>query len=345
MRFLPNRPGSFHFLGPIRCAARRVVVAAVFAGGIFAWVDPAAAQFPGTQPPPAPAKRPSPPQAPATRPAAPTREPPIQPLPNKDGSFKFAVLGDFGTGKPIQYELARRMAEVHQRFKYQTVVLVGDNLYGAERPQDFQNKFERPYKPLLDAGVKFYASLGNHDAREQRFYKPFNMDGKLYYSFSPTPSIRFFALESTYLEPEQVRWLEKELAASRNAWKIVFFHHPLYSSGGRHGSDLRLRRVLEPLFLKYGVSVVLTGHDHFYERVKPQKGIPYFVVGSGGQLRKGDIDQTTGITAKGFDTDLAFMVAEIIGDEMHFYVVSRVGQPIDGGVIRRRGIGLAAGKG
>src|SRR5918996_1638669 len=125
-------------------------------------------------------------------------------LPNKDGSFKFAVLGDFGTGDDTQYELARRMAEVHGRFKYQTVVLVGDNLYGSERPQDFRKKFEIPYKPLLDSGGKFYASLGNHDSREQRYYKLFNMDGKLYYSFTPKPDIRFFALESTYPVPEQI---------------------------------------------------------------------------------------------------------------------------------------------
>ena len=114
------------------------------------------------------------------------------------------------------------------------------------------------------------------------------------------------------------------------------FHHPLYSSGDRHGSDLRLREVLEPLFLKYNVSVVMTGHDHFYERVKPQKGIVYFVVGSGGQLRAGNIDASTGLTARGFDTDLAFMAAEIDGDTMNFSVVSRRGQIVDSGVIVRR---------
>lgn len=258
------------------------------------------------------------------------------PLPNTPGSFKFGVLGDFGTGARSQYELAARMAGLHQRFKYQTVVLTGDNLYGSEGPQDFRKKFELPYKPLLDAGVKFYASLGNHDAREQRFYRLFNMDGRLYYTFSPELGIRFFALESTYPEPEQIRWLEKELAASNSAWKIVFFHHPLYSSGDRHGSDLRLREVLEPLFLRYNVSVVLNGHDHFYERVKPQKGIAYFVVGSGGQLRKGDLDRTTGLTMKGFDTDLAFMAAEIVGDTMHFQVISRLGQTVDAGALARR---------
>ncbi len=257
-------------------------------------------------------------------------------LPNKAGSFKFAVLGDFGTGSRMQYELADQMAKLHSTFKYEIVTLVGDNLYGGERPQDFVRKFERPYKPLLDAGVKFYASLGNHDAREQRYYKLFNMDGKLYYSFSPHADVRFFMLESTYPEPEQIKWLEEELKASSSKWKIPVFHHPLYSSGDRHGSDLRLREVLEPLFLKYNVSVVLTGHDHFYERVKPQKGIVYFVVGSGGQLRAGNIDSSTGLTARGFDTDLAFMAAEIDGDSMNFSVVSRRGQIVDSGVIARR---------
>jgi predicted MPP superfamily phosphohydrolase len=258
------------------------------------------------------------------------------PLPNKDGSLKFSVLGDFGTAEHAQYELAEQMNKLHGRFKYEFVVLVGDNLYGAERPQDFKMKFELPYKALLDAGVKFYAALGNHDAREQRYYKLFNMDGKLYYTFKPKPDVRFFALESTYPEPEQIEWLEKELKASSSDWKIVFFHHPLYSSGDRHGSDIRLREVLEPLFLKYNVSVVLNGHDHFYERLKPQKGITYFVVGSGGKLREGNIDRGTGLTAKGFDTDQAFMAVEITGQEMYFNTISRVGQIVDSGVLTCR---------
>lgn len=260
----------------------------------------------------------------------------LVPLPNRDGSFKFGVLGDFGTGSREQYELAAQMVMLHERFSYASVVLVGDNLYGSERPQDFTEKFERPYQPLLDAGVKFYASLGNHDAREQRFYKLFNMGGDLYYAFTPSPGVRFFMLESTYPVPEQIAWLEKELDASDAPWKIVVFHHPLYSSGGRHGSDLLLREVLEPLFVKYNVSVVLNGHDHFYERVKPQKGIAYFVVGSGGRLAKGDIDRSSGMTAKGFDTDQVFMAAEIAGDEMYFNAISRAGQIVDSGVVARR---------
>jgi len=259
-------------------------------------------------------------------------------LPNRKGSLKFAVLGDFGTGAPSQYQLAEQMAKLHARFEFQIVVMVGDNLYGSERPQDFRKKFEVPYKPLLDAGVKFYGALGNHDAREQRYYKLFNMNGKLYYTFDPKPDVRFFFLESTYPVPEQIEWVEKELKASSQDWKIMVFHHPLYSSGDRHGSDFRLREVLEPLFLKYNVSVVLNGHDHFYERVKPQKGIQYFVVGSGGQLRAGNIDRQSGITAKGFDTDLAFLAAEIIADKMYFNAMSRTGETVDSGVLTRRKI-------
>jgi hypothetical protein len=258
-------------------------------------------------------------------------------VPNRADSVKFAVFGDFGTGSREQYDLAAVMKRVHDQYPFDMVILVGDNLYGSERPQDFKKKFEDPYKPLLDAGVKFYASLGNHDAREQRYYKLFNMDGKLYYSFKPSnQSVRFFALESTYLDPEQVAWFEKELQSSNSDWKIPYFHHPPYSSGDRHGSDTRLREVLEPLFLKYNVSVVFTGHDHFYERVKPQKGIVYFVVGSGGQLRRGNIDKGSGLTAGGNDQDQAFMICEINGDQMWFDAISRGAKVFDSGVITRR---------
>lgn len=262
--------------------------------------------------------------------------PPI-PLPNRDGSLKFAVLGDFGNGSRQQYELGEQMAAVRARFPLEIMLTVGDNLYGSQRPRDFVRKFEAPYKALLDAKVKFYASLGNHDSRQQINYAPFNMDGKTYYTFkAPEQDVRFFALDSGYLEPAQVAWLEKELAGANEAWKIAYFHHPLFSSGGRHGSDLARRRVLEPLFIKHGVSVVLTGHDHVYERVKPQGGIVYFVVGSSGQLRRGNLNRRSGITAAGNDTEQVFLAAEIIGDEMHFNAIGRSGRVVDSGVIERR---------
>jgi hypothetical protein len=258
-------------------------------------------------------------------------------LPNRPDALKFLVFGDFGTGSRAQYELADQMAALYMRFPFQMVALVGDNLYGSQGPADFRRKFEVPYKPLLDAGVKFYASLGNHDSRDQRYYKLFNMDGQLYYSFkAPKQDVRFIALETTYLEPAQVAWLEDTLKSAREAWKIVYFHHPLYSSGNRHGSDMPLRAALEPLFVKYGVSVVFAGHDHLYERMKPQRGIQHFVVGSGGQLRRGDGRSAEAFSARVVDDDRVFLAAEIYENEMVFNAISRAGQVVDSGVIARR---------
>jgi len=209
-------------------------------------------------------------------------------LPNKPGSVKFAVIGDTGTGDRNQLAIANELASWRTRYPFEFTVMMGDNLYGGEKPSDFEKKFTIPYKPLLDAGVKFYAALGNHDdAALQRNYKPFNMNGERFYSFRPQNGVRFFALDSNYVDKAQLQWLDKELAASGSGWKIMFFHHPLYSSGETHGSAEQQRGLLEPLFLKHGVNVVLSGHEHFYERIKPQKGIAYFIIGSSANSGKG----------------------------------------------------------
>ena len=114
-------------------------------------------------------------------------------------------------------------------------------------------------------------------------------------------------------------------------------HHPPYSSGGKHGSDKQLREVVEPIFVKYGVNVVLTGHDHFYERVKPQKGIYYFVSGAGGKLRSGDLKDNSPITEKGYDRDLSFMMFEVVDKQMYFQAISRTGETVDSGVMMTQG--------
>ena len=205
------------------------------------------------------------------------------PLPNKSNTLKFGAIGDNGDGDREQYEIGKQMAAWHARFPFELVVMLGDNIYGSDRPQDYDTKFAVPYKALLDKNVKFYASLGNHDSREQRFYKLFNMDDKLYYSFkAPKEDVRFFALESTYMDQDQLKWVEDELKKSNERWKIAFFHHPLYSSARTHGSQLKLRAVLEPLFIQYNVSLVLNGHDQAYERIKPQNVIQFFLEGSSG---------------------------------------------------------------
>jgi len=254
-------------------------------------------------------------------------------LPQAKGSVRFAVIGDSGSGERLQYETADRLRLAHQQFPFEFALMLGDNIYGSKTPRDFAKKFELPYKPLLDNKVAFYASLGNHDVPEEQSYKLFNMGGQRYYSFK-RGNVRFFALDSNYMDPDQLAWLTAQLQNSTDDWKIAFFHHPLYSSARAHGSSLELRGILEPLFEKYGVQVVFSGHDHVYERMTPQKGIAYFTEGSSGQLRPGDI-RGAAFTAKSFDTDCTFILMEIAQNDLYFETISRTGETVDSGKITR----------
>jgi predicted phosphodiesterase len=253
-------------------------------------------------------------------------------LPNKENSVRFVVIGDTGTGTHQQLELAQVMLRYRQAFPFEFVLMMGDNMYGSEKAVDYKQKFENIYRPLLDQKVKFYAALGNHDDSNQRFYGYFNMEGQEYYHFKKG-NVSFYSLNSNYMDKKQVDWLNEKLATDTTAWKIAFFHHPPYSSGGAHGSDTKLREIVEPIFLKYGVNVVFTGHEHFYERIKPQKGIYYFISGSGGKLRQGDVKEGSSLTEKAYDRDMSFMLIEIDDKQMHFQVISRKGETVDGGVI------------
>ena len=157
-------------------------------------------------------------------------------LPLKEGSVRFAIIGDTGTGTDKQYQVAETMKKFHEIFPFTFVVMLGDNMYGGEKPKDYEKKFANVYEKLLTGKVKFYAALGNHDEATQVNYEPFNMNGKEFYRFTKG-NVAFYALNSTYMDKRQVEWLESELAKDTSEWKICFFHHPPYSSGGKHGSD------------------------------------------------------------------------------------------------------------
>ena len=255
-------------------------------------------------------------------------------IPLQPNSVRFAVIGDSGTGEREQYDLAQRMETYRQATKFDFVIMLGDNIYGSHSPQDFAKKFEQPYKPLLDAGVKFYASLGNHDdPNDERLYKPFNMGGERYYTFRKG-DVDFFALDSNYMDPAQLTWLDQKLKGSQRPWKICFFHHPLYNDGRHHGADVDLRSQIAPLFQQNQVNVVFSGHEHVYERMKPENNIYYFVLGNSGKLMTNDF-RGNGERVKSFDNDLCFMLVEITNDKLYFQVIARNGQTIDSGEVPR----------
>lgn len=237
------------------------------------------------------------------------------------------MIGDSGTGDRAQFKVGELMAQYHGKYPFEFVLMLGDNIYGSKSASGFRAKFEEPYRKLLDANVKFYASLGNHDHSDEIYYKPFNMNGKRFYNFR-VGNTEFFALDSTYMDPVQLDWIAQQLSASSAAWKICFFHHPLYTHARFHGEDVDLRSQLEPLFKTHGVNVVLTGHQHVYERLKPQSGINYIVLGNSGQLRPHNLNPSPE-TAKGFDTDQAFMLVEIAEKSFHIQTISRLDETVD----------------
>ena len=267
-------------------------------------------------------------------------------LPLKDGSVRFAVIGDSGRGDQAQQEVANQMVAWRAKFPFDFVVMLGDNLYPPRQPDDFQKKFDEPYKALLDAGVSFYAAIGNHDPDIELNYPKFNMDGHRYYTFRKNErrlqglagaGVRFFVLDSRALDPTQLAWLQDELRKSATDWKICYFHHPIYTSG-RYATGARvLRLALEPILLEGDVDVVLSGHEHFYERLHPQHGVAYFISGGAGSLRKGDITRDSPLLARGFDTDFHFMLMEVSGDTLYFQAISRAGETVDAGSITRTG--------
>ncbi|MDP2391329.1 MAG: metallophosphoesterase, partial [Acidobacteriota bacterium] len=264
-------------------------------------------------------------------------------LPNQERSIKFAIIGDSGRGSVEQHEVAAQMLAYRQRFDYRFVLMAGDNIYeGPATPDDYRLKFEEPYRLLLDAGVQFYAVLGNHDDPQQIHYRPFNMNGHRYYSFTPpvdlitrlATRVRFFALDSTGLDGTQMRWLERELAESKAEWKVALLHYPLYTSGRYTLAGRAQRFALESAFTAGGVDVVFSGHEHIYQRSHLQKGILYFVTGGAGSLRAGDATPSANI-ARSYDADYHFMLAEITDEGFFFQAINRQGKTVDAGSLKQ----------
>ena len=202
-----------------------------------------------------------------------------------------------------------------RQLPFDFVAMNGDNIYGGNADKDYANKSETRYKSLLDGGVKFYAVARQSRQPNERFYKPFNMNGELYYTFKPSDGVRFFALDSNYMDrASSSAWSTRSLRSADRTGRWCFFHHPFIRRGAARIDACRLdtARAASSSSTR-GCRVV--GHDHFYERIKPQiKGIAYFIAGSSAKPREGKHQWLTS-RVTGLDTGYMFMVIEIVGDE------------------------------
>lgn len=263
----------------------------------------------------------------------------VQGLQSVKNQVRFSVVGDWGTGDSDQAGIAKQMFATHQRTPFDFSIAAGDNIYPNGSGRYFSKHFEQPFSALLKERINFHAVLGNHDVQEGRQdqcqYPLFNMSGRNYYLLQKGDGLLdLFMLDSTDCDNAQLGWVEQQLKASTARWKIAVMHHPLYSSGKKHGSDLGLRRKLEPLFVRYGIQAVFSGHDHIYERTAPQQGIQYFVTGAGGKTRRGDINLNSPFRAVSYDEDNHFMLIDAAQDRLRFQAISETGNVIDQGVIQ-----------
>jgi 3',5'-cyclic AMP phosphodiesterase CpdA len=258
--------------------------------------------------------------------------------PPKEMKLRFAVIGDTGTGDEPQLAVARQMVAEYERERYELVLMLGDNIYGGGFNK-IAKVFEIPYAKLLDSGVKFYAALGNHDqvsADQQITYSKFNMGKRRWYSFKPEGDlVEFFALDSTPLLSgrllEQMEWLDKELAQSKAKWKIAFFHHPPYSPGRRHGDNpIMLSRVV-PVLKRHKVRVVLTGHEHFFAKLRPQDGIDYIISGSGGKIHRGGLRTDHPNLEAGNDQLHHFLIVTLTEESFAYAAIAGTGEVIHHG--------------
>ena len=282
-----------------------------------------------------------------------------------EDAVRFAVIGDSGTGEAPQHAVARRMEQVHEDGGFDFVLMLGDNIYEDGESEDFDSKFKDVYKKLMDRGVRFHASLGNHDRRtnngrdqvlddafgyvgrkdEYQLVKGHRGDGG--------SLVRFIALNSAAwidglksesqgqdLQTRRGRfdgWLE---TSGLYDWNILYMHHPPYSYVRQflfiklgHGSATRLRRELEPK-IKGRVDVVFTGHDHFYQKIRPQEGVHYFVSGAAAKLRPG-------VNKNHRNVEFAvkrrhFMYVELTASEFRYEAIDPSGEVLHSGVIRKQ---------
>lgn len=274
----------------------------------------------------------------------------------QDKPFAFVAVGDTGCGCSAQDRVARRMIEWRGEHPFSTVIMLGDNIYGGVLGARggnralFSERFDKQYQSLVQEGVRFFATLGNHDMETRKGAdmvadkKRFNIQGpEGYYSFysdakaDGKPLVQFISLNSVQLikrdedDRTQITWLSKALTEGSAVWKVVFFHHPLYApSGEGHEPEVELRRDLEDVFVAAGVQLVLTGHNHYYARMKTQRGITHFISGGGGRsLKTPIVNQYTERLAEIYH----FMYFEVYPDKMTFQVVPDEGKFSDSGML------------
>ena len=268
--------------------------------------------------------------------ASPTGEPTPTPPPTP---LVFAVIGDFGQAGEPEADVAAQVKSWQPEF----IITTGDNNYpsGSARTIDenigqYYHEFISPYTGTYGAGAdtnRFFPTLGNHDWKApnvEPHLAYFELPGnERYYDFIWGP-VHFFAIDSDSREPDgvgqssvQAQWLRQKLAESTAPWKVVYFHHPPYSSAEHGDIDW-----MQWPFAEWGADVVLSGHDHVYERLN-LGGLTYLIVGASGNPNLYAFKEPRRGSQVRYNDDYGALRAEATPTELTFTFITRTGEVID----------------
>lgn len=257
-----------------------------------------------------------------------------------DAPVNLVVLGDMQTKSHKVARVVNQVENVHVKSPIQGILTTGDNITPKHNfSRDVMEQIVYPLHSLINLGIPLYATLGNHDVRyaeEEISYPLFNMRGRRFYSTSfGKDVVEVFFIDSNTMrnDEEQLRWLDRELGASRAQWKIVIGHEPLYASPVSHGPSFDLLEILEPVFLKNDVDIVLSGHNHIYERHLLQKGIMYITIGNSGKLHKGELPPCS-TRAASYNERQSFLLLQFRDDRLIFRTYNIFGEVVDHGCLR-----------
>lgn len=258
---------------------------------------------------------------------------PTEPLP-AEPALRLAAVGDVGDGGDDIYVTAASMYEQGLLHPYDVVYLLGDNVYPWGDPDQLPRRVLRPLRPLLDRGAELRAVLGNHDVlrgRGDEQLAALGMPGR-WHAVERGGVLLVGLYGEDPANTDQLAWLEETLAGSNAVWRIVFVHRPPYSAGYQ-GSDPGVREPLVPLLRRHGVQLVLSGHDHDYQRSLPLQGTTYVVSGAGADTRRtGKADFTAYSAAVNHFVDVA-----VYDDHLVLRAIEHFGRTFDGVHIRPDG--------
>jgi acid phosphatase type 7 len=258
------------------------------------------------------------------------------PVPGSSDTIRFAVIGDSGTGDSFQ----RAVADQLQSVPYEFLLHLGDLAYGSGQPNEIELNYFDVYRDLTRS-FAVYPIAGNHDyktAAAAPFFGAFALPenapperAERFYSFD-RGAVHFVALDTELMDAQQAAWLDADLANTNASWIIVYAHRPPYSSG-EHGGSSTFRNVFGPILERHRVALVLSGHEHDYERTQPINGITYVVSGGGGR----DTRSVSSSWFTAYSEDVLHIVfIEVSPDELVLHAIDGVGREFDSARLERR---------